>query len=540
MQAANSLLLVLVFLLASHTWAPTLASAKRVAKGKAKKRRGKKKPPARADDVAPEAAAAAREKLDAALASEPKRILAYFERAAALAPSRAAAHYQHAVVLSKLGHDPDEVLAVSRRALAIEPSLAKARYLHATALGQLGRTQDEVLGAFEQALAMIPHSDSSPHRTISLAVLGRHEESVQARRRLAKAAGGGESMFRRQIRKDGRSGRREPPPVCGGDAARCSLGPLPALGDGVEPPTATADSSDENFNNRGDGDGADGGDDRRLGFVQVYGLQNAGTSAMQAELRRLFGRSQLVWQEWKHTLAPVRQRQRWVLNVVVVKDPYWWLHSMRRNPYSVPFQSQAIAAGFAYQGRRFERGLAQLWNAHARLYAHEFPAERTLVFRAVDLLFRWEGVVSTLRRWLRVDPGADFTEGGRPKVVTQNKAREAQARQHRPDMSGGSEHPAEDDRRRSRTLSEAQEFYGDPSRRTEGLSVSELMYMRQVLDPKLMARWGYAHPPLPGASADGSGPDAADRTSTAHDGAEAGGGPAQGPTPARGASTSEL
>ena len=131
-----------------------------------------------------------------------------------------------------------------------------------------------------------------------------------------------------------------------------------------------------------------------------------------------------------------------------------------------------ITAPFRFQGRNFA-GLAELWNAHALDYAQHFPSENTLVFRSSDLLFQFADVMAELRRWLPSRRGAIFAETARSRDVAR-----------REDC-------------RNRGLSEAQAFYSVQSNRMQGFSVEELQYMARMLDPKLMARWGYSHPRLP-------------------------------------------
>ena len=110
------------------------------------------------------------------------------------------------------------------------------------------------------------------------------------------------------------------------------------------------------------------------------------------------------------------------------------------------------------------------------VYAHRFHAANTLVFRSSDLLFRWPEVVAVLRQVLPAHlPGADFSEAARFRDIAK------------------SEDP------RSRSLSEARAFYADPRNRVKGFSKAELRYMAAMLDPALMARWGYEHPDTDGA-----------------------------------------
>ena len=122
-------------------------------------------------------------------------------------------------------------------------------------------------------------------------------------------------------------------------------------------------------------------------------------------------------------------------------------------------------------------------------YTNRFSAENTLALRASDLLFRFADVAALLRRWLGLRPDADASEQARADLV--------------PRLAD----------RQSRSLSEARLWYSEPSHRLDGFSEAELRYMERVLDPALMARWGYDHPRPPGA---GSAAVAAERRARRH------------------------
>ena len=148
------------------------------------------------------------------------------------------------------------------------------------------------------------------------------------------------------------------------------------------------------------------------------------------------------------------------------KDPYFWVQSMKRNPYQTHFDHSDISKPFTYQALPCN-GIAGYWNAQMADYAFRFPAGNTVVFQSRDLLFRFSEVVAELRRWLAVRPGADFSEASRLRNVAKK----------------------EDDR--SRNLEEAVAFYRKPANRARGLSDAELRYMGEALDADMMARWGY-------------------------------------------------
>ena len=80
--------------------------------------------------------------------------------------------------------------------------------------------------------------------------------------------------------------------------------------------------------------------------------------------------------------------------------------------------------------------------------------------------------MSVLRRELRARRTADFSEEGRLRSV------------------------ASDEDSRSRNLAQAREFYSDAANRLRGLTAADVQHMSQSLDTQLMARWGYAHPPV--------------------------------------------
>ena len=162
------------------------------------------------------------------------------------------------------------------------------------------------------------------------------------------------------------------------------------------------------------------------------------------------------------------QLHRGVLNLVVVKDPYFWAASMRRIRFQAPLDTADLSAPFRYQGRVL-RGIAHYWNAHMATL-DRFPAANTRVLRSSDLLFRWDEVVAALRQLLHEKPGTDFSETARLRDV------------------------ATEEDPRSRGLLEARAFYAEPRNRVKGFSDAELRHMQQELDPVIMARWGYRHP----------------------------------------------
>jgi hypothetical protein len=174
-----------------------------------------------------------------------------------------------------------------------------------------------------------------------------------------------------------------------------------------------------------------------------------------------------VASEWKHTLRPLGwHRDETILNVVVIKDPLFWIKSMRRQRYDIPFYTNDITARFEYQGQNFD-GLASLWNSFAALYAHGFNSRNTVVLRNKDLLFHWEEVMRLL--------DAGWIPGTAPRLVESERTTDV----------------AKEEDARSRNLSEAKDYYGDPRNRVSGWTAAEMSYLRRALDFTLMERFGY-------------------------------------------------
>ena len=418
-------------------------------------------------DAAAAAAAALQRGIALGTRGAAAEALGSFDACLAIDPLSWRAHSNRAWALRQLGATTPEVLACYDAALSADPGRTA---FHANAgdrgtlLIELGRTA-EALDGFEAVRATDP-SNVYNHGDIgrALAVLGRHAES---RRTLATW------MDLHGL-----------PELSEAEAETIPLPPAVGAADDVSgwrvlglalAPAGHGDSSGDERRRRAavpapGGVGAPGAAPgaRFFRFAAGYSLPNSGASTVSAELMRLFAVHQMS-SEWQHTLSPEMHLRRGVLNIVVVKDPYFWAASMRRIPHQSGIDSSDLSAPILYQGRTL-RGIAHFWNAHMEVYSHRFSAANTLVFRSRDLLFRWPEVVATLRQALRARPGADFSEVARVQDAA----------------------TAEDSR--SRGLAEARAFYAEPRNRVKGFSRAELRYMAATLDPVLMARWGYRHP----------------------------------------------
>lgn len=113
--------------------------------------------------------------------------LAFFRRAERLQPRSHELHTNLAASLSTLRRY-DEAIAHSKTAIRLEPRWAKAWADLGLTLIELNRL-DEALKSFDRALALTPQDGPSlKGRAIALARSGRHAESLEAYRSLARAA----------------------------------------------------------------------------------------------------------------------------------------------------------------------------------------------------------------------------------------------------------------------------------------------------------------------------------------------------------------
>jgi hypothetical protein len=198
--------------------------------------------------------------------------------------------------------------------------------------------------------------------------------------------------------------------------------------------------------------------------------------------------------EWKHTTKPLLNRDLSVLNIILVKDPLFWIKSMMRNPYDIPFDLQDISQPFEYQGRQFD-GLADLWNFYLEIYRSEFSSRNTLILRNHDALFRWkEAMKEIVRAWLgspvalrpASTPGTPSARSSIyvDETMRTTKVSVAKALYHR--LNG------------SRNLDEARVYYGKRANRLIGWSKAEMRYLRKTLKSSLLEFYGYGWEGTPG------------------------------------------
>jgi hypothetical protein len=289
-----------------------------------------------------------------------------------------------------------------------------------------------------------------------------------------------------------------------------------------------------------------------LGFryFRLYAPHNAGSAVVDALLPEVFAARHLPL-EWKHTLAPVRNRYREVLNVILIKEPLFLAQSLRKAPYDICFDHANVAGAVHTQRRTFD-GLAELWNEWMRAYARSFSPVNTVVVRSRDLLFRRAETLAWLGTWFAPKQaaskqgdrsaaskfvGPDFTSpkpypapGGTTMVVGiplspvvrvaadqdiesaasvgHERHRTAQRAQKAPDAQRkGTGEASRDideanvafaDRRsdsedhRSRSRSQALRYYADTNNRAKTFCKEELLHFARTLDPELLVWAGYA------------------------------------------------
>lgn len=165
--------------------------------------------------------------------------------------------------------------------------------------------------------------------------------------------------------------------------------------------------------------------------VQILGPFNSGTNLMKSLLECGFdvniGRKGQLW-IWKHTfqMGPKKLRKmkrvggsNQVLNIVMVRDPYFWFQSVRRAPYTIRWKDGVGSRGMSvkldrlirmsgemgYCPKVFKHGIEEkkdydrmkfsfdsligLWNHYYRNYVNKMELDR-----GVNMLFvRYEDLV---------------------------------------------------------------------------------------------------------------------------------------------------
>ena len=108
-----------------------------------------------------------------------QEVLAAYDRAIAIVPNDAIAHYNRGFFLEKLGRDK-EALDAYDQAIVIDPKYAFAHYNRGVVLDKLGR-HEEALDAYDQAIVIDPkYAIAHNGRGFVLDKLGRNKEALDA------------------------------------------------------------------------------------------------------------------------------------------------------------------------------------------------------------------------------------------------------------------------------------------------------------------------------------------------------------------------
>lgn len=172
--------------------------------------------------------------------------------------------------------------------------------------------------------------------------------------------------------------------------------------------------------------------------VQILGPFNSGTNLMKelliasgfVESGVNIGRKGQSW-VWKHTyqMGPKKLRKMPpnVLNIVMVRDPYFWFQSIKKAPYTIRWGSRGsnggklnqligLSGSITYCPKIFKRGvekrddsdqltftfdsLIDLWNHYYRNYTLRMP-QNSVVFVSYEDLVRYPlKIVETLSKYL--------------------------------------------------------------------------------------------------------------------------------------------
>ena len=219
----------------------------------------------------------------------------------------------------------------------------------------------------------------------------------------------------------------------------------------------------------------------RFTEVFVMGMYHSGTNALIRELQHYFqipvypnDRSSFHPNgTWKHTVRPQISAPANRLHCILVKDPYFWIQSVKKCPYELklshqvnPIQTEDLLVPLQLEGRQYAN-IGAVWNQYTKTYLDDlaFSPENTVIIRFHDFLYRYQEVMLALDKYL-------------PRKIG----------------SGKTFHPFSQ-RSKShgifcRNRDEAMSYY-QSANRYRGFSPSELVRIGESLDTRLMSRLNY-------------------------------------------------
>jgi len=216
--------------------------------------------------------------------------------------------------------------------------------------------------------------------------------------------------------------------------------------------------------------------------VFVMGMYHSGTNAMIRELTRRFkipvypnnGGGFHPKGYWKHTTeaSPYRGDPT-KLVIVMTKEPFFWLQSLRRRRYdiklltSAPTMMESLLSAVELDGRYYPSSL-HLWNEYASHYEDptRFPPENTRLIRFEDFLYRFDTVMEELYKILPA----------RPEIPRDTPPLWGVSKQHG---------------HWSRNRKEAEAYYRIYENCYQGLSPSQIAEVHNNLDRRQLERLGY-------------------------------------------------
>jgi hypothetical protein len=216
--------------------------------------------------------------------------------------------------------------------------------------------------------------------------------------------------------------------------------------------------------------------------VFVMGMYHSGTNAMIRELTRRFkipvypndGGGFHPKGYWKHTTeaSPYRGDPTRLV-IVMTKEPFFWLQSLRRRRYdlklltSAPTVMESLLSAVELEGRYYPSSL-HLWNEYASHYLDpiRFPPENTRLIRFEDFLYRFTTVMEELYTILPA----------RPEIARDTPPLWGVSKQHG---------------HWSRNRKEAEAYYRIYENCYQGLSPSQITEVHNNLDLRQLERLGY-------------------------------------------------
>eukprot|EP00941_MAST-03F_sp_MAST-3F-sp1_P002981 g2981.t1 len=133
----------------------------------------------------------------------------------------------------------------------------------------------------------------------------------------------------------------------------------------------------------------------KISRFMMYTLPSCGMRYFGLFLEKYF-EATLHTLDYYHTRLPTRHKYyNKTLNIILVKDPLFWIQSMLVSR-KIDFDVSKPFAPIWYFGKYFKFGLISYWNDFMRTYTEDFSSSNSLIIRSSDITFRLDFVETVL------------------------------------------------------------------------------------------------------------------------------------------------